>query len=188
MNRVVPPGQFNALTHPFRRSVFRLETLQVYRGSGEDDWIRLFEAGADSPPADPEQDAWEALIREHRDAGRTIQRVHVVVEPLRDYLRFEVAWQYALSVAAGENISLVAVSGNDWPHGIPRRDFWLYDDRDLLYALYSPDGTWQGVMPVDDETAVTTARRWRDAALAHAQPWHEFVASRPDLAARVPAR
>src|SRR4051794_15979630 len=57
-----------ALRDDVRYSVFRLETLQEYRGSGEDAWISAFNDGAAGPPPDPAQDEWEALVQAHRRA------------------------------------------------------------------------------------------------------------------------
>lgn len=186
MTGLIPAGRFHALDRPFRRDVFRLETLQVYRGSGEDDLIDLFAAGAVGPPPDPEQDAWEALIRAHRAAGRTVRRVHVVVEPLTSYLRFEMTWQYAPSVAAGEEIGIVVVAGDDWPAEVPHLDFWLYDDQERFDCVYAEDGTWLGVEPTYEPAAIDEAVRWRDVALGYAEPWESFVAGRPELVARLP--
>ena len=63
----------------FPYSLFRLETLQVYSGSGEDEAFAAFRAGQPIPvtPALP-----------------------VVIEPLTEYLRFELA-SYAPNVDAG---------------------------------------------------------------------------------------
>jgi hypothetical protein len=43
----------------------------------------------------------------NRDAGRTQQRVHVVTEPLTDYLAYELTWEYGLHAAAGEDIRII---------------------------------------------------------------------------------
>ncbi|MGH3903672.1 MAG: DUF6879 family protein [Pseudonocardiaceae bacterium] len=93
------PGasEFSAWFHQFQRSCFRLETLQRYGGSGEDDSIRTFLAGANPQPHPGKQD-WMALVRAATRDRRTMQRVHAVTEPLTDYVRFEVAWSYAHSV------------------------------------------------------------------------------------------
>ena len=179
-------ADFERLFFEFRRSVFRLETLQEYRGSGEDEWIAAFHTGARTPPPDPVQDEWEAMIRANRAAGKTMQRVHVVVEPVSDYLRFELTWAYAPNVTAGEDIRIIAVPGDgSWPPGVPHRDFWLFDD-DLYLAHYADDGTWLGVEHITDADTVATATRWRAAALHHAQPWETFIQQRPALAARLP--
>jgi hypothetical protein len=182
---LTPTEDFAHALHGYARAYFRLETLQSYRGSGEDAWPAAFRRGEPAPPHDVEQDEWETILRRHRDAGHLMQRVHVIVQPLTDYLRFELAWMYALNVACGERIGIVdATSG--WPSGVPRGDFHLFDDALLFVADYSSDGTWLGVTRVDDMRKIEAARRGRDAALHHAQPWETFIADRPDLAARLP--
>jgi hypothetical protein len=167
--------------------VFRLETLQVYRGSGEDDWIAAFNAGHAGPPHDPVQDDWEAMIRTHRAAGRLMQRAHVVIEPPSQYMQFELTWAYAPNAAAGEDIRIIPVSGASWPDDLPRHDFWLFDSSRLFDARYRADGTWLGVEAVSDPAAIVDACRWRDAALHHGRPWAEYIHTRPTLAARLPA-
>lgn len=187
MTRLLTGEEFDARFWQFQSSVFRLETLQEYRGSGEDEAIAAFEAGRAAPPDDPVQTQWEELIRACRRAGRVMQRVHVVVEPVSDYMRFELTWAYAPNVAAGEDVRIVAVRDGEWPPVLPRQDFWLFDDRDLYLAHYAQDGTWLGVEPVDDPAQVVRARRWRDEALRLGRPWRDYVADRPQLAARIPA-
>jgi hypothetical protein len=76
---------------------------------------RGVDRGDASPPPDQEQDDGEATIREHRRAGRLLERVHVVVEPLTDYVRYELTWAYAPNVAA-------AASGTDPARYAPDRD------------------------------------------------------------------
>jgi hypothetical protein len=187
LTRLLTGEEFDARFWQFRSSVFRLETLQEYRGSGEDEAIAAFQAGLAAPPDDPVQTEWEEMIRACRRAGRAMQRVHVVVEPVTDYMRFELTWAYAPNVAAGEDIRIVPVREHEWPAGLPRQDFWLFDDADLFVAHYAADGMWLGVEPVDEPARVAAARRFRDNALHLAQPWQDFIARRPELAARVPA-
>ncbi|ANY08064.1 DUF6879 family protein [Pseudonocardia sp. HH130630-07] len=166
-----------------RRLVFRLETLQVYRGSGEDEWIGAFLGGADRPPPDPAQDGWESMLRSMTAAGVTVQRVHVVVEPLTDYMRFELAWAYPPNARAGEDIR-IADGSDGWPPGVPRRDFWILDDQ-VLDAHYEPDGTWRGVSPNRESSALDDATAVRARALSSAVSLSDFVRQRPDLASRV---
>lgn len=179
--RLIPPHQFDIATHPFRYSTFRLETLQRYGGSGEDTELAAFLAGRPRPD-DPELDRWLEAIRNHRSAGRGLQRVHVVTEPLTDYMRWELSWGYALSIAAGEDIGVVGVPlGQPWPDGIPQWDFWLFDASELYDMHYDPDGMWLGVEQVTDPARIVAACRCREAALHHAVPWRRYVSSRPEL-------
>lgn len=187
MTRFLRGEEFDARFRQFRSSVFRLETLQVYRGSGEDDALAAFQAGSAEPPEDPEQADWEEMIRANLRAGRVMQRVHVVVEPLSPYMRFELTWAYAPNVAAGEDIRIIPAREHEWPPEIPRKDFWLFDDVDLFAAHYAEDGMWLGVEAVEDQVQLDAAREWRDAAVRLAVPWRKYVASRPELVTRIPA-
>ena len=182
---LAPTEEFALALRGFTVSYFRLETLQVYRGSGEDDWLAAYQAGEAGPRRDALQDEWESHLRVHREAGHAMQRVHVVVEPLSEYLKFELAWMYAINVAGGEQVGIVDASAG-WPPGVPHRDFHLFDSQVLFLGDYAADGTWLGVTRVDDMREIEAARRGRDAALHRAQPWETFIADRPELAARLP--
>ncbi|MGH3932930.1 MAG: DUF6879 family protein, partial [Pseudonocardiaceae bacterium] len=128
MTDLLAPGdlEFTRWFHRFRYSVFRLETLQTYKGSGEDECLAAFGRGAAEPPPDPAEDAWAAMLRAHRDAGRTQQRVHVVTEPLSDYLAYELTWEYGPHAAAGEDIRIIPAT-TGWVADVPSEDFWLFD-------------------------------------------------------------
>ncbi len=68
-----PPGVAELLERfrTFRYTVFRLETLQHYAGSGEDEGIAAFERGDPEPPPDPAEDEYAGMVRAHRRAGRS---------------------------------------------------------------------------------------------------------------------
>ncbi len=158
----------------------------MLRGSGEDDSLRAFLAGV-SPEPHPGQREWRELGGAAVRAGRTMQRVHVVTEPVTDYVRFEVGWSYAYSVAAGDDVRVISLSNDDeWPPEVPREDFWLFDDTVLFSMRYKAEGTWVGVERRTDPVAAATACRARDAALLRARLWAAYVSERPELARRVP--
>ncbi len=181
--RLIPPHEFRVRDHRFYYSVFRLETLQDYGGSGEDDEIAAFLAGQPRPMLDPEHEQWAAVLRDHRREGRVAQRVHVITEPISDYARWELTWGYAPSVEAGEDIRIVPVSeGVPWPVDIPHCDYWLFDAHELYDMHYDPDGMWLGVELVTDPARIATACHWREAALHHSVPWRQYVQARPHLA------
>ncbi|MGH3997807.1 MAG: DUF6879 family protein [Pseudonocardiaceae bacterium] len=181
------PGvaQLIAAFRAFRYSVFRLETLQAYSGSGEDEGFAAFHRGDSQPPPDPAEDEWAALLRAHRDAGRVQQRVHVVTEPITDYVAYELTWEYGPHTAAGEDIRIIPVT-DSWPDDVPRSDFTLFDSRLLFRLDYAPDGRWLGAEQVTDPAAVVAASAARDAALHHAVPWAEYMTHHPDLVRRLP--
>lgn len=123
-------GEFTELFRKFKHSAFRLETLQWYGVGYEEGPLEQFLAG--KPVVhDPSKDEWCGMIRNAVASGRRMERVHVVVEPLTDYLRYEMH-SYAPNVEAGEDIRLIPVRDGDWPADLPKgHDFWLFDSRDL---------------------------------------------------------
>ncbi len=164
-------------------NIFRLETLQCYGNSGEDPALAAFEAGEPHLITSGKRE-WITLVRDRTAAGCTMQRVHVVQEPITDYLRFELTWGYQPNVDAGEDIGIVPVpSGNPWPAGLSQRaDFWMFDFR-VLYALrYHPDGSWIAAEQVTDRAAIQQAHRWRETALQLATPWRTYIDAHPELA------
>ncbi len=182
---LIPPGapEFVDKFYRFRYSVFRLETLQRYGNSGEDEDFDAFMAGRPKPP-NPGHEQWQAMIRANVRAGRLVQRVHVITEPLTDYARLELTWGYGPNAAAGEDIRIIPVGEDEpWPRDVPQdKDFWLFDSHELYDQHHEPDGTWLGSEPVQDAARIVAACHWRDAALNQAMPWTAYMAGRPDLA------
>jgi len=177
---LIAPADFWAPFETFSYSVFRLETLQSYAGSGEDADLAAFAEGRPRPQ-DPGRIRWSDMLTANRRAEKVQQRVHVVAEPPTGYIQYELTWQYGPNAAAGEQIGIIPVALGEWPADLPRSDFWLFDSS-VLYAMhYGPDGTWLGAEPVTDPGRIVEACRWRDAALYHAMPWEAYIASHPDL-------
>ncbi len=169
----------------FRYSVFRLETLQHYAGSGEDEGIAAFERGDPEPPPDPAEEQYAGMVRANRAAGKAWQRVHVVLEPLTDYLAYELTWEYGPHAAAGEDIRIIDATCG-WPDDVPHEDFWLFDSRHLFNLRYAADGTWLGVEQVTDPGRVAEACSVRDAAWQQSIPWADYMIRHPTLARRLP--
>lgn len=183
--RIIPPGapEFVSLFDTFDDEAFNLESLQDYRGAGEDADVAAFLAG-DPPPGG--HDAWLDMVHRNTTAGRTMRRVHVLVEPLTDYARYELCWPYASCTAAGEDIRIVTVPSQ---HQVPAGgDWWLFDSTRLHRQHHDEAGRWLGTEPVDDPGAATRAAQLRDDLWAAAAPWAEFISARPELAARAAVR
>lgn len=160
-------------------SWFRLETLQAYDVESEHaSFAEFLRTGRlDSPT--PDDLEWRSMITGHTDAGRTLQRVHVITEPLSDYVRYEIA-EYVHNHAAGEDIRLIPVPAGDWPDGLPvGTDFWLLDDgqpSESAWAMdYDDAGRWRGVDLVADPELIDTYRQWRDTALSLSVPLSDYL-------------
>lgn len=183
------PGVDQLLTHQgsFARESFRLETLQSYSGSGEDAGIAAFQRGDAEPPPDPEEEEYVAMLRSHTAAGRIHRRAHLITEPVSEYVAYELCWEYGPHVAAGEDIRIIPVcQSEDWPDGVPRQDFFLFDEETLFVQRYADDGLWLGVQHVRDPHRIEQARHVRGLVLEHAMPWRAYIVRHPKLVARLP--
>lgn len=169
----------------FRADAFRLETLQEYADPAEVHSIAAFRRGDPDRPPDPAEDQWLVMLRAHRDAGRVLQRVHVVTEPISDYLAYELCWEYGPHAAAGEDIRILPVT-RTWPDDVPHGDFWLLDSTLLFGLNYDRWGTWLGAELITDPAEVIAVCLARDAALHQAMPWAEYIAGHPELVRRLP--
>jgi hypothetical protein len=158
----------------FTRSAFRLELLDWYTSPGTERRLALWLAGK---PDDAEIRAyWDQAVGDLRRAGKTIARVHVVAEPLTDYLRYEFNF-YCGSVAAGEDIRILradAAAGLD----LPNFDYWLFDDQRAAVMYFGDRGAWLHSEIVTDPGFVASCRHWRDEALSKAISLSDYMAER----------
>jgi hypothetical protein len=154
----------------YKREAFRLETLPAYGVATEQlEYDKFLATGQLHIPHD---DQWLARVREFRRTGRRISRVHVIRQPLTDYLRYEFA-VYNYSVQAGEDVRIFDLSNQPDP-GLPQQDFWLFDDIAVVRMDYRPDGTQIGrELLTDTDPAPYVA--WKRLALERAQPFMEYA-------------
>lgn len=174
---------FGAMFADIRRSWFRLETLQHYDVTFEREPYDAFHSGRPMPH-DPGDDEWTAMIQAHREAGRSLSRVHVITEPLTPYIEYELAWGYKAGHDGGEDIRLIVCPAGSWPEGVPAdHDFWFLDDE--LWIMHYEDGGRAGfVERVSDPITVQQHHDWRVAALATSISLDSYLGQRRDLAAR----
>lgn len=171
--RDLDDGEFRRLFHEVRASWFRLETLQRYDARYERDEFAAFLRGE---PVDRTPGPWQAMIGEHVAAGRRLERVHVIEEPLSDYIRYELA-AYPTNIEAGEDVRVIPARAGAWPADVPRHDYWLFDDADLWLMDYDEAGALRAVELVDDPAVLDEHRRWRDAALAQSIAVADYAAA-----------
>lgn len=168
------PG-FNRLFTDFRFTAYRLEALQHYAVPYEQREFELFLSGRERGEF-PGIAQWiEETVKPARRAGKHLHRVHVVEIPLSDYVRFECAWAYTHTVRAGEDVRLVPVPAGEWPEGLPRHDYWLFDSSILVVMHYKDDGAFEAAEIVDDPERIVQANLWRDLAVNRSLPFETFA-------------
>jgi hypothetical protein len=170
MSRPLTENEFNRFFDECRYTAFRLETLQVYDVGYEEEAFRRFLSDGEVITTDSHEE-WGELV----GGGRRFSRVHVVTEPLTDYLRFESVWGYRSNVKAGEDVNILPIpEGSPWPEGIPRSDYWLFDSHQLVRMNYALDGAMLAPELVTDPEQIVQANAVRDRALHMSIPFTEY--------------
>ncbi|MEV0399813.1 DUF6879 family protein [Actinoallomurus sp. NPDC050550] len=157
-------------TASFQHSAFRLELHSVYTMADEQEEFQRFLSG-EKPPADLHY-PWLDKVANAVQSGKSMQRVHVVKQPLSDYLRYEFEWGYAFNVQAGEDIRILDVTGRQVA-GLPDHDFWMFDEETVVRMLYREDGTQVGRDLVENPD-IEEYKRYRDIALYGAIPFQTY--------------
>jgi hypothetical protein len=155
------------------RSAFRLETRPQYLVPQERDEFEQWRSGRPLPLPTPETSPWLARIQSSTARGYRWYRVHVLDDPLSDYLRYEL-WGYRANQTAGEEIYLAERAAHP-SLGHLHEDFWLIDDNAAVRVIYDDKDRFVRLEGADD---VEPYRAMRDLALHHAEPLDEYLARR----------
>jgi hypothetical protein len=169
---MITPAEFDArFPQWFTRSAFRLETLDYYDSPASHAAFGHFRAG--QPFLMPWRAAWDAMVA--NDIGKQFSRVHVVSEPLTDYLRFELIC-YQSGSAAGEDIRILP--RRLAPTDLPPFDYWLFDSQAAAIMSYDAQGTWLSTEFVTDPAFVADCCHWRDVTMRTAISLDEYTTGR----------
>jgi hypothetical protein len=162
----ITEADFENLLTAFEHSSVHLETRDAYGTAIELPYMVKWAAG------EPDDLAWLQgwcdTLRRHVMAGKTVRRARIVSEPLSDYQR----WSYSIAhpmVEAGEDIRWVSrrlVSSI----AIPGNDFYLFDDRLVVFLLYSGNGLAVDRLTSTDPVDIRLCRSAFDAVWPLAVP------------------
>jgi hypothetical protein len=161
----------------FRRSAFRLETLQHYAIPAEDERLRAFREGLPRPERSVRTSDWLRRVAVTTAAGKSWSRVHLIREPLSEYLRYQLVG-YVESAAVGEDIRLAW----DTPDLPDVGDFWLFDagtpDVSAVLMRYGDAGQVLSFEDVTDPAALDDLWAVRDLTWARSWTLAEHLAQR----------
>jgi hypothetical protein len=159
------PDEFSAAFDAFRHSALRLETLQQYSVSAEDETVRAFREGLPRPERSLRTSPWLQRIATTTMAGKTWTRIRLVRHPLTEYVRLELL-AYIESAAVGEQIRIVDLDQHPELASLGP-DFWLFDaDEPDEFAIcihyHDADGSVRGYERINH---ISWCKDQRDAAL-----------------------
>jgi hypothetical protein len=154
----------------FQTEAWRLETLPVYRVPQEAEEFSRFLAGERFPG--PYEDSWTEMIRQRKETGGSVGRVHIVTRPLSDYLRFEFERYYRHQAPIGEDIRILDVTERENPlPGV--QDFWMFDRSTVVLMHYEGDGTQIGRELYEGDPAPFI--EYQRIAIAESVPFLEYA-------------
>ncbi|AHH17961.1 hypothetical protein NONO_c31740 [Nocardia nova SH22a] len=166
----ISDDEFERLLTEFEHSSDHLETRDAYGTAVELPHMAQWAAGE---PDDLEWlQGWCSTLGEHIAAGRSVRRARIVSEPLSDYQR----WSHSIAdpmVAAGEDIRWVPrrlVSSI----GIPGNDFYLFDDRAVVFLHYAGNGLGTAKTISSDLHDIALCRNAFESVWALAIPHREY--------------
>jgi hypothetical protein len=164
-------ADFGQVLAGFERTARRLETRDRYASPAEDEVVRRFLAGEPLGPAFLQ--VWLDQVRDATAAGKRVERVRVVSEPLSDYKRAEmVICRY--NVEAGEDISYLK-RGTATALDLPDYDYWLFDSARLALMHFTEEGQFVGAEVVTHPGVVARHQRWFALARQAAVPYWQYL-------------
>ncbi|HEX4813171.1 MAG TPA: hypothetical protein VFV66_10520 [Nonomuraea sp.] len=83
---------------------------------------------------------WGELVSGLVARGVVVRRARIVSEPVTNYIRYEHALTARLNIGAGEMVRWLP---RRWASDLclPGNDFWLFDDRVVLFNHFAGDGS-----------------------------------------------
>jgi hypothetical protein len=117
-------------------------------------------------------DDWCNTLREHVAAGKSVRRARIVSEPLSDYQRWSRSIAHPM-VEAGEDIRWVPrrlVSSI----AIPGNDFYLFDDRLVVFLIYTGNGLNAAMITSTDPADIQLCRSSFEAVWKLSIPHNEY--------------
>jgi hypothetical protein len=169
--RLLQGPAFDDIFRTFEHSAFHLEVEDSYHTPDESEPFQRFLSGR------PDDYAWHQpwldLVRETTASGRRVERVRIVSVPHVDYTRWGLTVA-PLNIAAGEDIRWLPRSQVDTDE-VTSDDFWLIDNRRVVFTVFTPDGTFSGGAETVDPVIVERCVEVRNRTWALAVPHAEYV-------------
>lgn len=168
--------EFDALFDTFQVSAFHLETHQTYAVSEEDERLRAFRERLPRPERSVRSSPWLRRIALTTAEGKQWSRVHLIREPLSEYLRYQLIG-YVESQAVGEEIRLASLDKHPELAELGP-DSWLFDAgtpwASGVLLRFDTSGHLLGIEAVE-QAAMSERERQREIALTHSVSLAEYL-------------
>jgi hypothetical protein len=153
------------------RSACHLEMRDSYTPD-DPDW-RDWREGRRFDPAERWSDFFN-LMKETTGRGVVVRRARIVSEPVTDYIRFEYDVTADHNILAGELVRwLPRRSAPDLM--VPCVDFWVFDERVIVFNHFDGSGNWLGEEYRDDESLAKRCAASFDAVWERATDHEDYL-------------
>lgn len=144
-------GEYIAARH--RTDLLRVQTLDYYGVASDGDDYQRWLSGAQVPISEGRR-SWADKLRSEADRGRRRRCVHVVREPLTDYLRYQFEVGYVYNSDAGQDIRILVVEDDALAAHVRHvGDFNVIEHRDVVRSRYDVDGSYSGAVQASSDAA-----------------------------------
>ena len=139
----------NEMFKNFKKTACRIEALPQYKIIG-DEWERYQAFTKGEYREKYNSSSWPKMLKDYKKMGKVVERIRVVPNQLTSYLIFEFNC-YVQSIIAGEQINVVDKSEYDkLVNSKTRGDYWIFDNKDVLYMEYDEEGAFIGSRLIED--------------------------------------
>ena len=132
------------------RSAVHLEMRDAY-APDDADWLAWQGGDRFDPSTRQGWRTWFQLMRAAVGRGVGARRARIVSEPVTDYIRYEYDVTAAYNLASGERVRWLP---RQQTAGllVPPSDFWVFDERVVVWNHFAGDGSWVGGRPSTAES------------------------------------
>lgn len=140
--------KFLDLLNKASKEVFRLETLDEYKVDEEVEEFERYRSGKYSfdklkKISEGGLSNYLQVIKNAKDRGVNIFRIHIVTVPLTKYLKFEIETGYYISENYGEKVFLINRNDLNKVNNLNEleiSDYWMFDEKYVLPIKYDKEG------------------------------------------------
>lgn len=166
--------------------MLRVQTLERYGVPSDDADFAGYLAGAPAPTSSYREPFFQEL-RNGVAAQMRWRNLHVIREPLSDYLRYAFEWVYTYSSEAGQDIRVLDLDQHPAAAILHRTgDFWVVEHQHVALVRYDDEGRHLGEVAVED-TSATGYLAAAELAWQLGVPFTEWWAAHPQYRRESPA-
>lgn len=127
-----------------KKTIFRFESLQDYSAEDPKEELEYFIQNKSLMTQAKDTEWWKG-VKEKNEKGIKDSRVRLVIEPMNDYTRFELAFLKTAAAFSGSDIRIIKENSllvNDFG------DYYIIDDLHVFVMEYGPQGKYLGFREV----------------------------------------